>query len=330
MKAAISGEGNRMISKTAALVLGMATLATSTALAGQPAVDTGFTSFLDGFGDPRGSGFMYMQYARLSTSSSLKDGQGNDIPVFQNPRLYTFADLNQFVYTFKTEGWFAHPGVYTIIPLVYVNSSADPGGYPLQDNGFGLGDMFFGGFLQFDPLMSSSGPFFTHRIELNLLVPTGKYDATKQVNPGANTWSLYPSWAATLLPLRFLEISTRVSYLHNFRNADPGGGMDSAQAGQAIFGNFAVGGEILPYNPQRTAAHDLRVGVNGYYFKQLTDNRANGAALPQSREQVVGIGPGALWMPSSSDTLWLNVYFEMAVKNRFASNVVQLRWAHAF
>jgi hypothetical protein len=319
-----------MTVKYAGLICCAATLAASTALAGQPSVNTGFTSFLDGFGDPRGSGFIYTHYARLSTSSSVKDGQGNDIPLFQTPRFHAFADLNQFIYTFKTDGWVAHPGAYTIVPLIYVDASAGPAGLPLQGNGFGLGDMFVGGFLQFDPLMSSAGPFFTHRIEISCLAPTGKYDAARQVNPGANAWSLYPSWAATLLPWRLLELSVRLNYLYNFRNSDPGFGLDNSQAGQALFGNFAAAYDILPVNPQRTAAHDLRVGVNGYYFRQLTDNKANGMAQPQSREQVLGIGPGALWMPTGNDTLWLNVYFEVAVRNRFASNVFQVRWAHLF
>jgi hypothetical protein len=300
------------------------------ASAGEPAVNTGLTSFMDGFGDPRGSGFVYSQFARLSVANSMKDGQGNDVPFFQDPRLMSVASLNQFIYSFKTDGWLVHPGVYTILPLIYLDASAGAAGMPLQDNGFGLGDMFFGAFLQFNPAMSTQGPFFAHRFEFTTLAPTGKYDSSKQLNPGANAWSLNPSWVATLLPLRFLEITARLNYLYNLRNTDPGLGMDSTQAGQAVFCNFAVAGAILPWNPQRTAAHDLRAGVNGYYFKQITDSKANGVAQPGSREQIVAIGPGAMWTPTSRDIFWLNMYIELAAKNRMPSQVVQLRWAHMF
>ena len=81
---------------------------------------------MDGFGDPRGSGLSYMQYARFSTAGSIKDQNGNDIGAFVNPRLNVFASLNQFLYTFKTDGWMAHPGVYFILPLVSLNSSWPP------------------------------------------------------------------------------------------------------------------------------------------------------------------------------------------------------------
>src|SRR6266496_3669124 len=87
------------------------------AAAVEPPVNTGGTSFMDGFGDPRGSGFSYMQYARFSSASSIKDSEGKDIPVFRNPHLSVFADLNQFLYTFKTDSWAVHPGVYALIPL---------------------------------------------------------------------------------------------------------------------------------------------------------------------------------------------------------------------
>jgi hypothetical protein len=200
----------------------------------------------------------------------------------------------------------------------------------MQDNGFGLGDMTLGAFAQFEPLTTAEHrPVFAHRADFGVIAPTGKYDASKQVNPGTNTWAINPSWAATLMPVPRLEISTRFNYLINFQNSNPGGGLQSTRAGQAIFDNFAVAFEILPYNPERTAAHSLRAGVNGYYFKQISESEVNGATQP-GLEQALGIGPGAMWVPTLSDAFWLNVYVETAVQNRFASNVVQGRWARTF
>ncbi|HZU84304.1 MAG TPA: transporter [Polyangiaceae bacterium] len=148
-------------------------------------MNTGMTSFMDGFGDPRGEGSVYNQVARFQSAGSIKDQSGSDVPVFKDPRLNVFADVNQFMYTFKTpETWVAAPLLSVIVPLVYPNATFAPGGASLQDNGFGLGDIVFGPYLQFKPVMSGHRPVFAQRVELNVQAPTGKYDPTKQINPG--------------------------------------------------------------------------------------------------------------------------------------------------
>jgi len=309
-----------------------ASLASVEAFAAQPAVNTGSTSFMDGFGDPTGSGLLYLNYLSWIGSGSLKDVHGNSVPIFQDPKLNVLVDLNQFLYSFKMpEGAFAQPGLNLIVPLVDTNASSGAGSQvPLNDNGFGLGDLTFGPFAQFKPIFVDHHPMFVHRIEFDLLAPTGKYDSTKIVNPGHNTWGINPYWAATLMPVPRLEITTRINYLYNFKNSDPGEGHTTTQSGQAIFDNFAVAFELLPHNETRTGAISLRAGLNGYYFKQISENKTDGKSDSNSKEQVLGLGPGAMWIATHEDSFWLNVYFETAVENRFASHVVQLRWAHAF
>ena len=296
----------------------------------EPPVNTGLTSFMDGFGDPTGDGLLYLNYARLATAGSIKDHNGNDVPVFRDPHLNVFLDMNQFLYTFKTSGM-VQPGINLLVPLVYVHTSfASDSPVTLKSNGFGIGDIVAGPFLQFKPILAEGHPIFAHRFEADVQAPTGKYDSTKQVNPGCNAWAFNPYWAATLIPVPRFELSTRFNYLYNFANHNPGEGLTSTQAGQAIFDNFAVAFEILPHDETRTAAHSLRAGLNGYYFKQITQSKDNGVSQSNSLEQVLGLGPGLMWVATHEDAFWLNVYFETAVRNRFASNVFQVRWAHAF
>jgi len=312
------------------LALARAAIAPSPASAVEPPVNTGATSFMDGFGDPRGSGLSYMQYARFSTAGSIKDGGGNDVGAFINPRLNVFASINQFLYTFKTEGA-VHPGVYAILPLVNLDASFGAGGAALQDNGFGMGDPMLGTYLQFNPITTADNrPIFSHRADLGVQMPLGTYDATKQINPGTNTWAINPSWAATLMPFARFEVSTRLNYLFNFENGNPGGGLMSTRAGQAVFDNFTASYEVLPFSPTRRGAHSLRLGLNGYYFKQITESAVNGATQPGSKEQVLAVGPGVMWVATLSDAFYVNVYFETAVENRFAGSLFQARWARMF
>jgi hypothetical protein len=86
----------------------------------QPAgINLGATSFLDGFGPPTG-GFTYQAYLTFGTSSAIYDGNGDEVPVFVDPRISTFALVNQLTY-FLPETLFedaVRPGINFILPLV--------------------------------------------------------------------------------------------------------------------------------------------------------------------------------------------------------------------
>ena len=302
--------------------------ASSRARAAEPFVNLGFTSFVDGFGDPTGTGLAIVQYLRFARATSLKDQNGDAAAGFVNPRLDAVVSLTQLLYTFPTpHGFPGAPGLGVIVPIVYLNSEFGAGGASLQDNGLGVGDIFVGPSLQFRPVSVGGHPAFFHRLEFDVQVPVGSYDQTKQLNQGNHAWGLNPFWAATLLAGP-LEISWRLHYLYNFEDTAPVFGppgappLTSTQAGQAFHANVAASYEVVP--------KVLRLGVASYVFRQLTDDRENGKSIAGSQEQVVGVGPGLVWFPSPYDLVFLNFYFETAVRNRFQSNSVQIRWGHAF
>ena len=275
----------------------------------EPAVNLGFTSFLDG-GPPAGPGLYFTEYLQYYTADKLAD-----LPI-PDPSVDVWVSLNQLVYQSKEEliaggKW----GIDLIVPLVSIDSQ------PLPDNGAGLGDILVGPFLQWDPVMGKNGPLFMQRIELQMIVPTGKYDQDKALNPGSNFFSFNPYWAATLFYSPRMTVSWRLHYLWNARNERPFGGADSAQAGQAVHGNFAAAYEVIP--------KVLRLGVNGYFFRQLSDSRIDGAKQP-GKEKVLAIGPGALLSFSQDTHLFVNAYFERKAAYRPQGERYVVRLVHHF
>jgi hypothetical protein len=288
-----------------------------------PGVNLGATSFLDGLPPPGGPGWYVEEYFQYYNSSRLvgNDGSAVELPTshgtFETPHVQTWVMLTQLFYQSNQEilpkgRW----GVSLTIPVVVTDVSPDDF-IGFQEKSVSLGDIFFGPFIQWDPTVGKYGPFFAQRIEFDAVFPTGTYDSLKQVNAASNIFSLNPYWAATLFLHPKWNVSWRLHYLWNSTNPDT-----HIQPGQAIHLNFATSVEVLKGR--------LHLGMNGYYLQQITDSRLNGSPIADSRERIFALGPGALYVFSSKDVLFLNTYFEMEARNRTEGVRLNLRWIHKF
>lgn len=288
-----------------------------------PSVNLGFTSFLDG-GPPAGPGFYFAQYIQYWNADTLTDNSGNKaLPNTADEDLNVWISLTQFLYQSDRQIFNGvRPGLNIMIPTIDLdmsyshNNSAFP-----QDNGSGIGDILVGPFLQWDPVMGKKGPLFVQRIEFQCLLPTGKYDKDKALNPGSNVFSFNPYWAGTFFFTQRLTASARIHYLWNAKNHDVNG-YDDIQAGQAVHANFAMGYEILK--------NKFRAGINGYWLKQITDTKRDGKKDHDSKEQVFAAGPGMVYHLSKDNHIFLNSFFETKAENRPEGFRFNVRWVHHF
>ena len=282
-----------------------------------PFLNLGFTGFLDG-APPAGPGFYFQDYFMYYHAEKFADANGNILPT--SPKVHIVANLLQGLYVSNQKVFFGGKwGVDVIVPVA--NFSLDPGMTGLSANEFGIGDILIGPFLQWDPIMGKNGPIFMHRFEFQMLLPTGRYNRNENLNQGSNVFSIDPYWAATVFLTPKWTISWRLHYLWNDENTDVAGA-STAQAGQAIHINFATEYEVIDRH--------LRLGINGYYLKQITDMKANGANIPNTREEVLGIGPGVLYSFSQNDHIFFNFYQELGAVNRTEGQRFILRWTHHF
>lgn len=293
-----------------------------------PSVNLGSTTFLDG-GPPAGPGFYFTNYLQYWVADEFKDQDGDAaFPSFADEELTAWINIFQLIYQSDQELLFGGKwGCNFMLPFVSLNMDygvPNTFGFP-EDKGSGFGDLLIGPHLQWGPIMGKNGPILMHRIELQMILPTGKYDDDKEINPGSNFFSFNPYWSATLFVTPKLTTSIRFHYLWNAKNHDPNRGFVNAgdtQAGQAIHFNFTVAYEILP--------RKFRIGLNTYYLKQISDTEVDGDNLADSKEQVLGIGPGVVYHFSQDNHLFLNVYFETEAENRPKGERFNLRFVHHF
>lgn len=268
----------------------------------QPFVNLGLTSFMDG-APPAGPGFYFTEYVMYWTADKLVDGP-------PNAKLDVWASINQFIYQSNTPVLLGGKwGIDVILPLVSFESS------PLS-NADGLGDLLVGPYLQWDPIMGANGPIFMHRVEFQMLLPTGTNDEDRSINPGSNFFSFDPYWAGTLFITPKWTADLRLHYLWNGENNDT-----NIQPGQAIHANFASSYELIEKK--------LRLGVNGYVFEQVTGTRQADVQIADD-EHVFAIGPGALWSFSQNSHLFLNLYFESDAEYRPDGEKLVVRFVHHF
>lgn len=277
----------------------------------EPVVNLGYTSFLDG-GPPSGPGLYLQNYAQYYTVDKLTDKKGRQLP-FPRTDLNATADIVQLIYVSTKKVLGANLGLSVLLPWLIHASVHDGLPEPVLRASDGAGDLFIGPALQFDPIMrkDGKGPRFVQRFDLDIVFPIGHYDKAFAVNASSNFWSLNPYWAVTYWFTPKWDLSYRLHYLWNAKNHNPndafGPSAFSTQAGQAIFADIATDYAIT---------EKFHLGINGYFFEQITDTRVNDVEAPGRRERVWALGPGMLYGFTKDQFLFFNLYFEAGARNR--------------
>lgn len=289
-------------------------------------INTGGTSYLDGFTRTT-PGWAVITYLRQSSLDAIKDSRGNDVPVFDRPRIDSTLLLTQVAYVTPYKLFGGAVGINTLLPLINLDASFGRNSIAsLRDNGAGVGDLTFGPYLQMLPVIRNGRPVFSQRFEIDAIAPIGKFDRDRDLNQGAGYWSLVPQYAFTVFPTANWEVSARINYIYNFRserrpNLPPGFAFRNGQAGDAGWINVATSWEVVP---------DIRLGVNAYYLTQFRDNRTNGQRVADTRQSVFYAGPGGVWRMDANNMLFANVYLPVEVKNAASGNNVNLQYVHVF
>ena len=282
-----------------------------------PAINLGFTNFLDGGPIREVPGWYWTQFGRYYHASRFLNHEGKPVGS-PSPSLTLVSIITQGTYqSHRTVLLGAYGGIDVSLPLL-LESKISRNQLGITSSGAGFGNLGLGLYLQWKPVFLHGRPFFVHRLALAISFPTGKNcEPIRTINPGTSFKFINPFWAATLFATPRVALSWRLFYLWSDTSAKTG-----LKLGDAIHLNYAACYGLLD--------NRLFLGINGYFLQQLEDNKLKGKIIPNSKERVLGIGLGGLYFFSKDNVLFAHFYSEKLVQNRPQGNSLVLRFVKHF
>jgi hypothetical protein len=293
----------------------------------QPVYNLGLTNAMDGA--IPGPGLYAMSYAQFYFGNNIEVNREVPAPVrsiLTDTEVTSLAALWQIAYISKLELFGAFLGWNIVIPVALINSEGPindfilglPGHMTQIENTGGIGDIITGPVIQWSGKSLFGKPFF-HRIELDVIVPSGKYSERYLINPGSNIVTFNPYYAFTWFPMPEIDFSMRIHYAWNSTNNSPYvslyGPDASLQPGQNIHFNYT-----LQYNAYKS----LWAGISGYAMWQLNDDDLKNTVLAGTpmadalvqKERGFGIGPILSLTPLKNLLISWASAWEMGAENR--------------
>lgn len=265
-------------------------------------LNLGLTNFLDGGPLRPRSGLYWINYNQYYHAHDFVDHEGNSLSPSDPPQFNFLANINQLLYESTSRILNARWGLSASIALVLF-SKIDDNQLGFSSSGSGWGDFRADLYLQWDPVMYHGRAIYVNNLDFGVFFPTGKNDAPcHTINPGSKTYAINPYWAATVYLTQDWTVAWRLYYLWSTENP-----ITHLQAGDAVHVN---------YSTEYKFTERFHAGINGYYLQQLHDNRLFGVDVPNSRERVMGLGPGFLYFFPHNLILLGHFYGEFDVRNR--------------
>jgi hypothetical protein len=284
---------------------------------GLPGLDLGFTNILDGGPIRPKPGWYWLQYNQYYTTHRFLNGEGKPLAGVPSPRYRLLDTITEFAYQFKYQlPWNAVPGVAMGLPLV-MYSKIGHNEFAFKSSGSGFGNLGFGIYNQWNTIERKERPFFVHRLQFDFSIPVGKNKLPeKNINPSETCFSLDVYWAVTLFLSHRWSLSWRWYYIWSAKNEKI-----NFQAGDAMSINYSLAYEAFP---------KFYVAAVGYALQQLHNNHRLGVSVPDSKERVFGIGPGAAYF-CTQDLVFLSyLYLEAGARNRPQGTSWIFRWVLHF
>lgn len=203
--------------------------------------------------------------------------------------------------------------MHSIIPVLSVEATFQTPGGTVTGHDGGLGDTYFG------VGMAWHSPIWHWLTVLDVITPTGNYDPNKPINTGNNQFIFEPVFAVTGLFPNGFETSAKIMYSYHTKNSDFGNGL-GYQTGQALHADYMVSYEVMK---------GLKVGVTGWVWEGLENDKLGGKDLPDSRDHEFSMGPAIRYQDGKFAVLAKYV-MPISAKNRIEANQAWIDLVYSF
>ncbi|WP_213959475.1 transporter [Variovorax sp. dw_954] len=251
---------------------------------------------------PEGANWLlfYQHYA----ASHYKDNAGNDSAKFSDFHLRADVIAPRLSYVWpgvlflgaNVETRIVQPVSGVDLTLGIARRAPLP---PLDKGGekTGLADM------SFSPIILGwHGTSFHQTLGIETHLRTGSYDVRDNVNTGRNYNQVAPVYAFTWFPDSRSDVSAKFRYGINDRN-----GATGYHSGDEASIEFSAGYRVMP---------QLLLGLNGYVYRQTTDDDVNGATVPNNKGRVNALGLFGSYRITPKFALTLRMQSEFGARNR--------------
>jgi len=219
------------------------------------------------------------------------------------------------------EGW--SYALTATLPYVWLDVSADVGAQGLavrrSSSVNGLGDIVL------QPLLINQNvnPDFNINYRVSLYAPTGSYEVGRLANTGKNFWTVEPTVGFMYFGQKNgIEASTFVGVDFNRTNPDT-----DYKSGTQVH----VDATLAQHFPWQGGLVGL--GINAYYYQQVTGDSGAGATLGDSKAKTLGLGPVASFVGKVgghdlvSELKWVH---ESSTTNRLKGDLIWLKVLYKF
>jgi hypothetical protein len=249
-------------------------------------------------------GAHWLLFYQHYSAPHFKDNAGNNSPRFSDFHLQSDVLAPRLSYVWR-DVHFLGANIETRIvqPIAAVDLTLGIARraplLPLDKGGqkTGLADMSFS-----PVILGWHGATFHQTLGIETHLRTGSYDVHDNVNTGRNYNQLAPVYAFTWFPSARTDVSAKFRYGFNDRNSATG-----YRSGDEASVEFSAGYRVL---------QSLLLGLNGYVYRQTTDDDLNGVAVPDTRGRVNALGLFASYRITPQFAVTLRMQSEFGARNR--------------
>jgi len=264
----------------------------------------GVDTFNSGMMLPEGLNLL-LYYSHYQASTS-KDIAGNDNAKFAYFKIRSDTVSLRASYVWPGVHWLgANVETRAALPVTSLNLSlgiARPAPLTPLDKS---GDKTAQGDLSFIPIILGwHGETFHQLTGLEAYLPVGDYNVSDPVNTGRNYYQVAPFYSATWMPSQSVDLNAKIRYGLNRRNKDT---------------NYRSGNEFtLEFGGGYHVSQTITLGVNGFLYRQTTDDVQNDAAVNGNgnRGRVNAIGPYVAATLTQKISVIAKVQSEFSAVNR--------------